>query len=141
MRWTRAWIAGVCVTLTLGCTRDEPDLSLRLMTEDMSVRVLPDPVPPYAREPVKYKVVVRDRKTGQPIEGGQGRIFATSKDGANYWDALLPGQELGTYYGTMHFITSGDWALAIQFRRDSTKVLERVGDWMQQVFPARGEKK
>jgi hypothetical protein len=33
-------------------------------------------------------------------------------------------------------VTAGDWAIAIQFRRDSTKPLERI-DWMQQV---RGER-
>ena len=39
----------------------EGQLSMRLWTEDMEFRVLPDPVPPRAREPVLYKVVVRDR--------------------------------------------------------------------------------
>jgi hypothetical protein len=102
--------------------------------------VLPDPAPPRARETITYKVVVRDSKTRQPIEGGQGRIFASSQDRASTWDALLPGQELGTYYARLSFITSGSWAVAIQFRRDSTRQLERV-DWMQEVFAARGEPK
>ena len=128
------------VLALVACRAEPEDLSSRLWTDEFSMRVLPDPVPPRAREPVKYKVVIRDTKTGQPIEGGQGRIFATSMDGANTWDPLLPGPELGTYYGTLSFITAGQWAIAIQFRRDSTKSLQRV-DWMQEVFPARGEKK
>ena len=38
----------------------------------------------------------------------------------------------------MNYITAGDWAVAIQFRRDSTQKLERI-DWMQDVHAARGE--
>jgi len=33
-------------------------------------------------------------------------------------------------------VTSGDWAIAIRFRRDSTSKLERT-DWMQDVLPER----
>jgi hypothetical protein len=126
--------------LAAACTPEAPDLSIRLESEDMKYRVISDPVPPHAREPIKYKVVVRDSKTGQPIEGGEGRIFATSHDNVNVWDALLPGEELGTYYGTLSFITNGEWAVAVQFRRDSTQVLQRV-DWMQDVFPERPDVK
>ena len=122
------------------CRPGPRDLSMKLMTEDMELRVLPDPVPPRAREPVRYKVVVSDRETGEPIEAGQGQIFATSQDGVDAYDPLVKGPELGTYYATMHFITSGQWAVAIRFQRDSTRKLERM-DWMQEVFPARGEDK
>ena len=122
------------------CQPYERDLSMKLFTEDMELRVLPDPVPPRAREPVRYRVVVHDRETGEPIEAGQGQIFATSQDGIDAYDPLVKGPELGTYYATMHFITSGQWAVAIRFQRDTTKKLERM-DWMQEVFPARGEKK
>lgn len=106
---------------------------LHQFTNDLDFRISSDPQPPRAREKNLFKVVVADRQTGQPIEGGEGRIFATSSDGVNTWDALDPGPELGTYYGTMSFITSGDWAVAIQFRRDSTKPIERI-DWMQTVM-------
>jgi hypothetical protein len=121
-----------------GCQSGPRDLSMRLLTEDMELRVLSDPVPPRAREPARYKVVVRDRETGEPIETGRGQIFATSQDQVDVYDPLVKGPELGTYYATMHFITSGQWAVAIRFQRDSTKPLERM-DWMQEVFPARGE--
>ena len=136
----RLFVGLMACALLATCTPEKPDLSIRLESDDMVFRVLPDPVPPRARETIKYKVVVRDSKTGQPIEAGQGRIFATSADRVNTYDALLPGQELGTYYGNVSFITSGEWAVAIQFRRDSTKNLQRV-DWMQEVLPARGEPK
>jgi hypothetical protein len=115
------------------CDRRPRDVSMRLLSEDMVFRISTDPTPPRAREAIKYKVVVRDRETGQPIEGGRGQVFATSRDGVDVYDPLVPGEELGTYYATMHFITAGEWAVAIRFQRDSTKRLERM-DWMQEVF-------
>lgn len=137
----RRWHFVLMVAAFVAACRAEPrDLSMQLLTEDMEFRVLPDPVPPRAREPIKYKVVVRDRETGEPIETGQGQIFATSQDGIDAYDPLVKGPELGTYYATMHFVTAGQWAVAIRFQRDSTKKLERM-DWMQEVFSARGEKK
>ena len=122
------------------CRPGPRDLSMKFLTEDMELRVLADPAPPRAREPIRYKVVVRDKETGEPIEAGQGQIFATSQDGIDSYDPLVKGAELGTYYASMHFITAGQWAVAIRFQRDSTKKLERM-DWMQEVLPARGEAK
>ncbi len=137
----RRWPVVVLVAVLAAACRPAPrDLSMKFLTEDMELRVLPDPVPPRAREPVRYKVVVSDKETGEPIEGGQGQIFATSQDGIDAYDPLVKGPELGTYYATMNFITAGQWAVAIRFQRDSTKKLERM-DWMQEVFPARGEKR
>lgn len=119
-----------------GCTEGTAKKTdLRQFTNDMAFWISTDPMPPRAREKILYKVVVRDKKTGQPIDNGEGRVFASSKDGASTWDALLPGPEPGTYYGTLRFITAGDWAVAIQFRRDSTKKLDRM-DWMQGVRSA-----
>jgi hypothetical protein len=111
---------------------------MQLFTEDMEFRVLPDPVPPRAREPVLYKVVVSDRETGEPIEGGRGQIYATSADRINAYDPLVKGPELGTYYATLHFVTAGQWAVAIRFQRDTTRRLETM-DWMQEVAAAQGE--
>ncbi len=128
----------VATAATLSCRSGEPKVpDLRFWTDDLAFRVSSEPVPPRARERVVYKVVVRDKETGQPIEGGEGRIFATSMDRQNTWDSFAPGPELGTYYATLRFITAGDWAIAIQFRRDSTKKLERM-DWRQEVRNARG---
>lgn len=134
----RASASLLVLLVAAGCQSGPRDLSMTLLTEDMEFRVLPDPVPPRAREPIKYRVVVRDRETGEPIESGRGQIFATSQDGINSYDPLVKGPELGTYYATMHYITVGQWAVAIRFQRDSTKPLQRM-DWMQEVFPARGE--
>lgn len=135
----RRWQVFLFVAAVAAACQPGPrDLSMKFLTGDMELRVLPDPVPPRARETVTYKVVVRDRETGEPIENGQGQIFATSQDQVDAYDPLVKGPELGTYYAKMHFITSGQWAIAIRFQRDSTKPLERM-DWMQEVFPARGE--
>ncbi|MFN8579805.1 MAG: hypothetical protein U0163_02330 [Gemmatimonadaceae bacterium] len=117
------------------CGPSEQDLSIRLWSEDMAFRIMSDPTPPRAREKIRYQIQVRDAKTGAPVEGGEGRIFASSRDGSSTWDSLVQGEKLGTYYANLRFITSGEWAVAIQFRKDSTRALQRM-DWMQEVFPA-----
>ena len=85
-----------------------------------------------------FKVVVRDKNSGKPIESGEGRVYATSADGSNTWDGLTPGPQAGTYTAKLNFLTSGDWAMGMQFRRDSTAPLETL-DWTQDVHAATGE--
>jgi hypothetical protein len=116
--------------------RDASALAIRGWTDSFQVQVSAEPIPPYAREETLYKVVVRDKNTRQLIENGEGRIFATSADSVNIFDGLVPGPELGTYYAKLSYVTAGDWAVALQFRRDSTQRLERV-DWTQAVRNAR----
>lgn len=93
------------------------------------------PAPPRALEQIEFKVVVRDKESGEPIEGGQGRVFATNEDRKNVYNGLEKGAELGTYYTKIMFVTAGPWAIGLQFRRDSTKALQRTNDWMQEVYP------
>ena len=120
-------------TLFLGADCGPPRRpEIRQGSKSYLFNITSDPIPPHAREDVIYTVTVRDRESGQPIETGEGRIFATSKDGANTDDGLAKGKEVGTYYGRLFFPTTGDWAVALQFRRDSTQRLERV-DWTQAV--------
>ena len=127
------WLAlGAVIVAAAGCEPSRRTPELRSSSESYTFSTSSDPIRPRARERTVYKVIVRDRKSRQPIENGEGRIFATSRDNANTWDGLAPGPEIGTYYGTLNFVTAGDWAVAIQFRRDSTAPLERV-DWMQDV--------
>ena len=104
--------------------------------EKMALRIQFDPMPAYAREPIRYRVFVQDRESGQPIENGWGQVYATSQDRKNIYDNLLPGSELGTYYGTLNFLTAGSWAVAVRFRRDSLAPLETV-EWMQEVHAER----
>ena len=134
----RTLVAFCVLTVSLaGCGNGPKATELRLWSDDYAFRVTVDPMPPKALEPATYRVVVQDKKTGQPIEGGEGRIFATSEDRANTNDGFKKEKELGTYSGRLFFATTGDWAAAIQFRRekDQRMPLERV-DWIQTVRPA-----
>lgn len=137
MRWSAAALAaGVAVLASCGPSPRE--LDNRQWSDSFAFRITVEPSPPRAIEDAMYKVVVQDKKTGEPIETGEGRIFATSKDGANTDDGLAKGKEVGTYYGRLFFPTTGDWAVALQFRRDSTQRLERV-DWVQSVNNPSGQ--
>jgi hypothetical protein len=124
-----ALITAVAVS---ACSNTPKVYENRQWSDHFAFRITVDPSPPRAIEDAKYKIVVQDKTTGEPIETGEGRIFATSKDGANTDDGLAKGKEVGTYYGRLFFPTTGDWAVALQFRRDSTQRLERV-DWVQAV--------
>jgi len=134
-RHTQVVVACALALILASCGGDRKALELRLWSDSYAFRVTPDPMPPRALEQVVYRVVVQDKKTGQPIEGGEGRIFATSADRANTNDGFKKEKELGTYSGRLFFPTVGDWAAAIQFRRTSNLPLERV-DWIQTVHPA-----
>jgi hypothetical protein len=95
-----------------------------------------DPIPPHAREDVVYTVTVRDRKSGQPIETGEGRIFANTIDGARTYDGFVKAPGVGAYTGKLRFVVAGQWAIGIQFHSDSTKPLEKT-EWMQDVLQER----
>jgi hypothetical protein len=131
-----AFVALISAALT-SCGSNPKLLELRLWSDSYAFRVTVDPMPPKALEPIVYRVVVQDKKTGQPIETGEGRIFATSADRANTSDGFKKEKEVGTYSGRLFFATSGDWAAAIQFRREQNPrmPLERV-DWIQTVLQA-----
>ena len=58
--------------------------------------------------------MVRDTKTGEPIEGGEGQIFATNEDRKSTDNGLTPGKELGTYYSKLMFVNAGTWAIGFQ---------------------------
>jgi hypothetical protein len=131
-RLAAAALIGLSLT---GC--GSPPEGTRLWSDNYEFRVTVAPKPPLALEPALYRVVVLDKKTRQPIENGEGRIFATSEDRANTSDGFKKEKELGTYSGRLFFATTGDWAAAIQFRREKNErmPLERV-DWIQTVRPA-----
>lgn len=133
-------VAAFCAVLAFitACGPNPKLFDNRQWSDTFAFRITVEPTPPRAIEDEVYKIVVQDKTTGEPIETGQGRIFATSKDGANTNDGLAKGKEVGTYYGHLFFPTTGDWAIAMQFRRDSTARLERV-DWVQTVNNASGQ--
>ena len=142
---TRRALAVVWVAVTAlgaaalgGCTAGPPDdpKVVRLWTDDYYIRVTSDPSPPRALERVQYTVVVQDKKTRQPIDVGEGRIFATNEDRKNTDNGFEKAEQPGAYRTTLFFATAGPWAMGVQFRRDSTQKLQRTNDWMQEVMQA-----
>ena len=128
----------VAVVAAIACTPSAPRNDIRQWTDDMMFRISPEPSPPRAREKVRYKVVVLDKESREPIEHGEGRIFAMNADSAQTWDGLAKGPEPGTYYANLSFVTAGMWAIGLEFRRDSTRRIERM-DWTQDVRAATTE--
>lgn len=131
-------LAPVAALLLAACGPSGKATDLRQWTNDLAFRISVDPMPPRAEDVATFKVVVRDKESGQPIEMGQGRIFATSRDQARTADGLRKGKEVGTYYARIRFVTAGDWAMGLQFRRDSASALQRTNDWVQSVAPSTG---
>ena len=132
-----AVVAAVAATAAAACgTSPESRRTLRLNTLTYSFEILPEMASPYAREFIGYRVRVLDRETRQPIINGEGRIFASNRDGAKTWDGLEPAPEVGWYTARLNFIVAGSWPMAIQFRRDSLAPLERA-DWQQDVLDER----
>ncbi|MEX2181831.1 MAG: hypothetical protein WD771_07295 [Gemmatimonadaceae bacterium] len=107
---------------------------IRLWTEDFEIRVTSDVTPPRSLERITYTVVVRDKETREPIADGEGRIFATNADRKTVWNGFTYGPEVGTYRTTIIFVAAGEWAMGVQFRRDSTQALQRTLDWRQAVL-------
>lgn len=134
--WRLAGVALAAPALVAGCSRDAGPQQLRYTSASYFFTVEADQLPPPAREPIRYTILIRDRDTRQPIETGEGQIYSSNRDGAQTWDGLVKGQGVGTWHGTLNFVTSGQWAVAIRFRRDSTARLEKV-EWMQDVLGAR----
>jgi hypothetical protein len=123
--------------VSLGCgARESSPRELRMISPSYSFSIVPSHAPPYAREATQYKIVIRDRDSRQPIETGEGQIYASNAERANTWDGFAKGAELGTYYGKLNFVTAGLWAVAIRFRRDSLHPLEKV-EWFQDVLNER----
>jgi hypothetical protein len=114
---------------------DRPNTDIRMWTQDFEIRAWSDVTPPVSLEPIKYTIVVRDKKTRAPVVDGQGRIYATNADGVTKWDGFRYGPEVGTYHATLMFPAAGEWAMGMQFRRDSTQKLQKtVEDWRQTVY-------
>ena len=131
-----AAFAFALAALTACAPSDAPPIEFRQQTQSFYFTVSAEPAPPRAREVALYKIVVRDRESRQPIETGVGRIFSSNRDEAKTWDVLQKGAEVGTYYGKLNFVTSGEWAIAVEFRRDSTSRIEKT-EWMQEVLAER----
>ena len=127
------------LTAAASCGGPDHQLELRQGTESYKFVITSNPIPPHAREDVIYTVTVTDRKTGQPIETGEGRIFANTRDGARTYDGFVKAPQVGAYSAKLSYVTSEQWAVGIQFHSDASRPLEKT-EWMQDVLPERSGK-
>lgn len=121
------------------CTAsDRPRGELRFWTDRYALRISATPSPPRARARTLYRVVISDKESGRPMERAEGQIYASNGQGTDIYDALEPGPELGTYYATLRFINSGEWALNMRFRGAPGDTIERAApdSWRQMVAAA-----
>ena len=133
--WGRAaWLAALLAGAASCGPPRKPEL--RQCSPSYCFTITSNPVPPYAREDVIYTVTVKDRKSDQPIETGEGRIFANTAEMARTYDGFVKAPQVGVYSAKLNYVTSGQWAVGIQFHSDSTKPLEKT-EWMQDVLPER----
>jgi hypothetical protein len=139
-RHARHSALAAALILASGCgAAATPPKGMPAYTDHYTMRIMSDPIRPRARERTTFKLVVRDKSSGRPIDGGEGLIYGNTKDpNVKVWDSFVAGPEPGTYYANVHYVVAGDWAMALRFHRDSTQRLEQV-DWMQTVNNASGE--
>jgi hypothetical protein len=130
-------LAGVLGLLVLGTDCGAPRRpEIRQGSKTYLFNITSDPIPPHAREDVIYTVTVRDRESGQPIDNGEGRIFANTLEGARTYDGFTKAPAVGTYTAKLRFVAAGQWAIGIQFHSASNKPLEKT-EWMQDVLQER----
>lgn len=127
--------AAAVTAAACGPSADQP-VGFRQRSDSFTFRVASNISPPAAREAIEYTVVILDRESGQPVENGEGQLFAQHRSGKKTYDALAAAPEAGTYKATVSYLLAGEWAVGIRFRRDSTSALERI-DWMQEVVAER----
>jgi hypothetical protein len=132
--WTRFAALGLLAAALVSCGPPKDVGMMRLWTDSFEIRLIADVLPPRALERITYTAVIVDKNTREPIVNGEGRIFATNADRKTVHNGFTYGPEVGTYRTTLMFITAGEWAMGLQFRRDSTQVLERALDWRQAVM-------
>ena len=132
-----ALLAGTLGLLVIGADCGPPRRpEIRQGSKSYLFNITSAPIPPHARENVIYTVTVRDRESGQPIETGEGRIFANTLEGARTYDGFTKAPAIGAYTAKLRFVAAGQWAIGIQFHSDSTKPLEKT-EWMQDVLQER----
>jgi hypothetical protein len=147
-RWAMTGLAvsTAAIAVATGCGGANGPPPLRQNSQSYSFTIKPDDSPPHARQDIFYAIQVFDSKTRQPIENGEGQLFAgkpieeSAPTGpqSKTWDGLTYGPEIGTYHAKLNYVIAGKWAVAIRFRRDTLHPLERI-DWMQDVLDERSD--
>ena len=132
-RWAGSLVVALAVAGAASCGPPRKP-ELRQGTESYWFTITSDPIPPRAREDIIYSIVVKDRKTNQPLELGEGRIFANTREGARTYDGFTKAPGVGAYSAKLNYVAAGQWAVGIQFHSDSTRPLEKT-EWMQDVLP------
>ena len=133
----RRFLTASALLVAVGCgSSNDSAPPLHEMSTSYDFTISPSQAPPHAREDIQYTITVLDLKTRQPIENGEGRLFASDSVRDHTWDGMTYGPQIGTYHAKLNFVQSGFWAMAIQFRRDSLHPLERI-DWYQDVLAGR----
>ena len=84
---------GLAALVVLAACGDEGPPALRQMSNSYSYTISPDDSPPHARQDIHYVVQIFDRKTRQPIDNGEGQLFASNNQGAKTWDGMTYGPE------------------------------------------------
>ncbi|HEY9226689.1 MAG TPA: hypothetical protein VIP11_08595 [Gemmatimonadaceae bacterium] len=141
-RWAVSAAFAVVVVACGGGSKEPPPLRQNSMSYAFIIK--PDDSPPHARQDINYTIQVFDSKTRQPIENGEGQLFASkpidpdapSGPHTKTWDGMASGPGIGIYRAKLNYVIAGQWAMAIRFRRDSLHPLERI-DWMQDVLDER----
>ena len=128
--------AGLLLALAACGQTPANELALRQGTTSYLFTIKATQAPPHAEDSIRYDVVVLDRKTRQPIQNGEGQIYAGHPQGPRTWDGFAYGPEVGTYHGWMRFIIPGVWNVHVRFRRDSLSPLED-SEWMQDVIESK----
>jgi hypothetical protein len=120
------------VVLSSACNNSRP-YEVFAFSEGYRISVTADSMPPHAQDDMNWRVRVQDAKTGQPIEGGEGMVWARTRNSTHEVRARIhPGPELGIYRGKLMLVMAGDWQMGVQFRRDSTAPWASL-DWIQSV--------
>jgi hypothetical protein len=139
----RTALVAAGLVILAACGPQKPrDLAVKQATQSYRFEILADSLPPYANEDIHYTITVIDRKTDQPVQRGEGQIYAQlNPSGRPYtFDVLTYGPAVGQYHSTLRFVIAGDngapWQMGLRFRRDSLSPLE-VTNWSQQVLPER----
>ena len=138
----RALLFAASVGALAACGLGPQELALHQATLSYRFDITAESLPPYANESVKYTIVAVDRKTGQPVQSGEGQIYGQLNPGGRpyTYDGLVYGPEVGTYHATLRFVIAGDrgtpWQMGMRFRRDSLSPLELI-NWQQEVRPER----
>src|SRR4051812_22651737 len=103
-----------------GGTQGPPPLRQNSMSYAFILK--PDDSPPHARQDIHYIIQVVDSKTREPIQKGEGQLFAgkpieadaPSGPQTKTWDGLTYGPEVGTYHAKLNFVIAGQWAVALR---------------------------